>query len=56
MCERCATATGKTVVLVRGGSLCPVCLFLSLELWDDRRLGRMRHQRVANLGPMTKTG
>lgn len=29
---------------------------LPLELWDDRRLGRMRHQRVANLGPITKKG
>ena len=29
---------------------------LPLKLWDDRQLGRFRHERVANLGPMTKKG
>lgn len=56
MCKRCATVQrvrrlAMSVAVAYASLPC-----LPLELLDDRRLGRMRHQRVANLGPMTKTG
>jgi len=56
MCERCATVQRVRRLARLAMSVVVAYARLLLELWDDRQLGRMCHQRVANLGPMTKKG